>query len=140
MIINDKKLSTSLDVIQQLGQELKGNHHALNELRQLQMFLEYYSEKLIDKTNQLEKSNEELQKQAQYAEHLVKIGELASSLDHNLRNLLVVIISTVKIIEATSKDALDEKTLSRHAQIIDSATKMSHQIEEVLNFVRKKTS
>jgi len=44
----------------------------------------------------------------------------------------------VKIIEATSKDTLDEKTLSRLARITDSTTNMSHQIEEVLNFVRKK--
>ena len=138
MIIDDKKLSTSLNSIQQLEQELKGNYHALNELRQLQILFEYYSEKLIDKTNQLEKSNEELQKQTQRAEHLTKIGELASSLTHNLRNPLGVISSTVKIIEATSKDTLDEKTLSRLARITDSTANMSHQIEEVLNFVRKK--
>jgi len=138
MTIDDKKLSTSLDSIQQLEQELKGNHHALNELRQLQMLFEYYSEKLIDKTNQLEKSNEELQKQTQRAEHLAKIGELASSLTHNLRNPLGVITSTVKIIEATSKDTLDEKTLSRLARITDSAANMFKQIEDVLNFVRKK--
>lgn len=44
----------------------------------------------------------------------------------------------MKIIEATSKDTLDEKTLSRLTRITDSTTNMSHQIEEVLNFVRKK--
>jgi len=138
LIMDEKKLSTSLDSMRQLEQELKGNYHALNELRQLQMLFEYYSEKLVDKTNQLEKSNEELQKQTQRAEQLAKIGELASSLTHNLRNPLGVISSTVKIIEITSKDSLDEKTLSRLARITDSATNMSHQIEDVLNFVRKK--
>jgi len=44
----------------------------------------------------------------------------------------------VKIIEATSKDTLDEKTSSRLSRITDSATNMSKQIEEVLNYVRKK--
>ncbi len=136
--MDEKNLSTSLDSMRQLEQELKGNYHALNELRQLQVLFEYYSEKLLDKTNQLEKSNEELQKQTQRAEHLAKIGELASNLTHNLRNPLGVISSTVKIIEVTSKDSLDEKTLSRLARIADSATNMSHQIEDVLNFVRKK--
>jgi len=138
MTIDDKKLSTSLDSIQQLELELKGNYHALNELRQLSILFEYYNEKLSEKTHQLEKSNEELQKQTQRAEHLTKIGELASSLTHNLRNPLGVIATTVKIIEATSKDTLDEKTLSRLARITDSATNMLHQIEDVLNFVRKK--
>ena len=136
--MDEKNLSTSLGSMQQLEQELKGNYHALNELRQLQMLFESYSEKLSEKTNQLEKSNEELQKQTQRAEQLAKIGELASNLTHNLRNPLGVISSTVKIIEVTSKDSLDEKTLSRLARIADSATNMLHQIEDVLNFVQKK--
>lgn len=138
MTLDDKKLSTSLDSMWQLEQELKGNYHALNELRQLQMLFESYSEKLSEKTNQLEKSNKELQKQTQRAENLAKIGELASSLTHNLRNPLGVITSTVKIIEVTSKDSLDEKTLSRLSRITNSANNMFQQIEDVLNFVRKK--
>jgi len=138
MSLENNKFSGSLDTLKKLEDELKGNYHALNELRQLHLLIEYYNEKLQDKTDQLEKSNKELQKQTQRAENLAKIGELASSLTHNLRNPLGVISSTVKIIEATSKDTLDEKTLSRLARITDSATNMSHQIEEVLNFVRKK--
>ena len=138
MTLDDKKLSTSLDSMWQLEQELKGNYHALNELRQLQLLLESYSEKLLEKTNQLEKSNKELQKQTQRAESLAKIGELASNLTHNLRNPLGVITSTVKIIEVTSKDSLDEKTLSRLSRITNSANNMFQQIEDVLNFVRKK--
>ena len=138
MSSENNKFSGSADAIKKLEDELKGNYHALNELRQLNLLIEYYDEKLADKTIQLEKSNKELQKQTQRAEHLAKIGELASSLTHNLRNPLGVISSTVKIIEATSKDTLDEKTLSRLARITDSTTNMSHQIEEVLNYVRKK--
>ncbi|KAG2478975.1 MAG: putative Histidine kinase [Nitrosopumilales archaeon] len=137
-MLEENKFSGSADAIKKLEDELKGNYHALNELRQLNLLIEYYDEKLADKTIQLEKSNKELQKQTQRAEHLAKIGELASSLTHNLRNPLGVISSTVKIIEATSKDTLDEKTLSRLSQITDSTTNMSHQIEEVLNFVREK--
>jgi len=136
--LEENKFSGSIDTIKKLEDELKGNYHALNELRQLHLLFEYYNEKLTDKTYQLEKSNKELQKQTQRAKHLAKIGELASSLTHNLRNPLGVITSTVKIIEATSKDTLDEKTLSRLSRITDSATNMSKQIEEVLNFVRKK--
>jgi len=137
-VLEENKFSGSADAIKKLEDELKGNYHALNELRQLNLLIEYYDEKLADKTIQLEKSNKELQKQTQRAEHLAKIGELASSLTHNLRNPLGVISSTVKIIEATSKDSLDEKTSSRLSRITDSATNMSHQIEEVLSYVRKK--
>ena len=136
--MEENKFSGSLGTIKKLEDELKGNFHALNELRQLYLLFEYYDERLSEKTHQLKKSNEELQKQTRRAEHLAKIGELASSLTHNLRNPLGVIASTVKIIEATSKDTLDEKTFSRLARITDSTTNMLHQIEEVLNFVRKK--
>jgi len=138
MSLDEKKLSSSLDTIMQLEEELKGNFHALNELRQLHLLFEYYNERLSEKTHQLEKSREELEKQTQRAEHLAKIGELASSLTHNLRNPLGVISSTVQIIEATSKDTLDEKTLSRLSRITSSAANMALQIEDVLNFVRKK--
>ncbi len=138
MSSENNKFSGSADAIKKLEDELKGNYHALNELRQLNLLIEYYDKKLADKTIQLEKSNKELQKQTQRAKHLAKIGELASSLTHNLRNPLGVISSTVKIIEATSKDTLDEKTLSSLSRITDSTTNMSKQIEEVLNYVRKK--
>jgi len=136
--IEDEKLPTSLNCLQQLEQELKGNTHALNELKQLQLLFEYYNERYTGRTEELEKANTELKKQKQLAEHLAKIGELASSLTHNLRNPLGVISTTVEIIEATSKDSLDEKTLSRLSRITDAATNMSHQIEDVLNFVRNK--
>jgi len=136
--MEENKFSNSLDTIKQLEKEFEGNTHTLNELRQLQLLFEYYSEKLSEKTHQLEKANKELEKQTQRAENLAKIGELASSLTHNLRNPVGVISSTVKIIEATSKDSLDEKTLSRLSRITDSATNISNQIEDVLNFVRNK--
>jgi len=130
--------TTNLDSIQQLEQELEGNTHALNELKQLQLLFEYFETRNTEKTLQLEETNKELEKQKQRAEHLAKIGELCSSLTHNLRNPLGVISTTVEIIKATSKDSLDEKTLSRLSRITDSTTNMSSQIEDVLNFVRNK--
>jgi len=138
LTIEDEKPPTNLDSIQQLEQELEGNTYALNELKQLQLLFEYFDTRNKDNTLQLEKANKELEKQKQRVEHLAKVGELASSLTHNLRNPLGVIATTVKIIEATSKDSLDEKTLSRLSRITDSTTNISHQIEDVLNFVRNK--
>jgi len=138
LTVQDKKLSTGLNRIEQLKVELNESFPALNELKQLQLLFEYYDARHTEKARQLEEANKELKKQKQRAEHLAKIGELASSLTHNLRNPLGVISTTVGIIEATSKDSLDEKTLSRLSRITDSATNMSHQIEDVLNFVRNK--
>ena len=138
LTIEDEKLPTGLNHIQQLKTELNENFPALNELKQLQLLFEYYDKKITEKTRQLEEINKELKKQKQRVEHLAKVGELASSLTHNLRNPLGVISATVKIIEETSKDSLDEKILSRLSRITDSAANMSHQIEDVLNYVRNK--
>jgi len=138
LTIEDEKPSTGLNSIEQLKDELNENFPALKELQQLQILFEYYDKRITKKTHQLEEANTELEKQKQRAEHLAKVGELASSLTHNLRNPLGVISTTVKIIEATSKDSLDEKTLSRLSRITDSTTNMSHQIEDVLNYVRNK--
>jgi len=129
---------SNLDSIQQLEVELNGNVPALNELKQLQLLFEYYDTRHKEKTLQLQKAYKELKKQKQLAEHLAKVGELCSSLTHNLRNPLGVISTTVQIIESTSKDSLDEKTLSRLSRITDATTNISHQIEDVLNFVRNK--
>lgn len=85
MELEENKFSGSIGIIKKLEDELKGNFHALNELRQLHLLFEYYNERLTDKTNQLEKSNKELEKQTKRAEYLAKIGELASSLTHNLK-------------------------------------------------------
>jgi len=138
LTIEDEKPPTNLDGIQQLEQEFEGNTHALNELKQLKLLFEYFETRNTEKTHQLQETNKELKKQKQLVEHLAKIGELASSLTHNLRNPLGVISTTVEIIQATSKDSLDEKTLSRLSRITDSTTNMSRQIEDVLNFVRNK--
>ncbi len=98
LTIKDEKLPTSLNRIQQLEKELKGNTHALNELKQLQLLFEYFDTRNKEKTRQLKEAYTELKKQKQLAEHLAKVGELCSSLTHNLRNPLGVISTTVKII------------------------------------------
>lgn len=136
---SQNNVSTNLDSMQQLEAELKGNTRALNELKQLQLLFEYYDTRNTEKTLQLKEAYKELEKQKQRVEHLAKIGELCSSLTHNLRNPLGVISTTVQIIESTSKDSIDKKTLSRLSRITNSTTNMSNQIEDVLNFVRNKS-
>lgn len=135
---NENRFLDSLNVLKKLEQELVGNSHAINELKQLQFLFESYSNKLEEKTDELEKSKIELEKQIKRADRFAEIGESASRLTHNLRNPLTVIISTVKIIEAMSKNSLDKKSFSRLERITDATSNMSHQIEEVLNFVRDK--
>ena len=68
-------------------------------------------------------------------EKLSTIGQLSASLTHDLRNPLSLIINSIQIIDL-SKNNLDEKS-SKCLDIIKSASNiMSHQINDVLDFVR----
>jgi signal transduction histidine kinase len=66
---------------------------------------------------------------------LAAIGELASRLAHDLRNPLSVIKNTVEIMETKPKPRIEERVIyfNRLHRAID---RISHQIEDVLDFVR----
>ena len=68
-------------------------------------------------------------------ERLTAIGELAASLAHNLKNPLATIRSSADILRRESKGTNPEilEVASRMNRAID---RMSHQIDDVLNFVR----
>lgn len=68
-------------------------------------------------------------------ERLTAIGELAASLAHNLKNPLATIRSSADILRRESKRTNPEilEVLSRMNRAID---RMSHEIDDVLNFVR----
>lgn len=71
-------------------------------------------------------------------ERLAAIGELAARLAHDLRNPLSVIKNTVEIMETKPKLRIEDKVIyyNRLHRAID---RMSHQIEDVLDFVRSFT-
>ena len=97
--------------------------------------------KMIDQINQNEKEiklqYDQLQSQTLRIQKLATVGELTSSVSHNLRNPLAVIMGTIGIIEYTTKN-LDEDTKSRLKRISDASSNMKDQIEELLTFVKEK--
>ncbi|WP_268544490.1 sensor histidine kinase [Candidatus Nitrosotenuis cloacae] len=68
-------------------------------------------------------------------ERLAAIGELASRLAHDLRNPLSIIKNTVEIMESKPKISIENRIIyfNRLNRAID---RISHQIEDVLDFVR----
>lgn len=68
---------------------------------------------------------------------LSAIGELSARIAHDLRNPLSVIKNTIDILKILHPD-FDEKTISQLARLERAALRMSHQIDEVLDYVSPK--
>ena len=69
---------------------------------------------------------------------LAAIGELASRLAHDLRNPLSVIKNTLELIRIGINEKDDENIKKRYDRIDRAVSRMSNQIENVLDFVKEK--
>ena len=95
------------------------------------------------RTQELQSERDNLEKQVREktievlkSEKLSTIGELASSLGHDLRNPLTVIKSTFDIMKLKSKDKMEQSTL-QHYELIDHAlSRIIQMVNDMLNFVR----
>jgi two-component system sensor histidine kinase HydH len=72
------------------------------------------------------------------AEKFKTIGELAARLAHDLRNPLSIIKNTVEIMENKQKLRLEERVIY-YGRLRRAIERISHQIEDVLDFVRPVT-
>jgi signal transduction histidine kinase len=70
-------------------------------------------------------------------ERLITIGLIAARLAHDIRNPLSVIKNTVEIMRLKFKDNMDDKVEKQLQMLTNSVTRISHQIEDVLDYVRE---
>lgn len=70
-------------------------------------------------------------------ERLITIGLIAARLAHDIRNPLSVIKNTVEIMRLKFKDNMDEKVEKQLQMLTNSVMRISHQIEDVLDYVRE---
>jgi len=70
-------------------------------------------------------------------ERLITIGLIASRLAHDIRNPLSVIKNTVEIMRLKFKDNMDDKVEKQLQMLTNSVARISHQIEDVLDYVRE---
>ena len=120
---SEKKQSTELNA--KLQENL--NKITISEER-IKQQREHLEIEIRDKTNKLIQ-----------AERLSAIGEISARLAHDLRNPLTVIKGTVEIIKAKNKK-IDTEFSSKQIQMMERAvSRMSNQIDEVLDFVKIQT-
>ncbi len=88
------------------------------------------------KIKKLRSENYEKEIKLNQTERLSAIGELTSRVAHDLRNPLSVMKGSIDLLKIKNKINFDE-SLSRHYEIMSRAiSRMSAQIEDVLDFIR----
>jgi len=132
-------LSRKNDELEQSNQQLQKqkveNFNLTNDLRknlekvvlkdkELELQRDYLSRQVDEKSGELMKS-----------EKLAIIGELASRMAHDLRNPLSTIKNTIEIMESKPKLRIEEK-LQYYGRMRRAMNRMSHQVDDVLDFVR----
>ena len=106
--------------------ELKGKlEHVLEEERELSLQRDFLAKKLDETTQDLIK-----------AEKFAVIGELAARLAHDLRNPLSVMKNTMDIISVKQNLKIEER-LQYITRFRRAVQRMAHQIDDVLDFVKK---
>jgi len=81
---------------------------------------------------------ENFQKELVKKERLSTIGEMAARITHDLRNPLTVIKNSIEILKSKKPEVVKEN--QRYFNMMDeAASRMNHQIDEVLGFVKVKS-
>ena len=128
------------------NEELEKKNKELEKQKQendkLSVDLRQNLEKVVLKEKELELQRDRLKRQvAETSNELVKseklaiIGELASRMAHDLRNPLSTIKNVVEIVESKPRMKIEEK-LQYYGKLRRAIERMSHQVDDVLDFVR----
>ena len=118
----------------QLENETKQSKE-LNQIVEKDMIkVSKFDKEIRNKKKELESEVKEKTERLVKAERLSAIGELAARVAHDLRNPLSVIKAATELIEVKSGE---EKPFAKQLGMIErSIGRMSHQIEDVLDFVK----
>ena len=132
-------LSRKNDELEQSNQQLQKHKVENNKLT---IDLRKNLEKVVLKEKELELQRDYLTRQVDEksselmkSEKLSIIGELASRMAHDLRNPLSTIKNTIELMESKPKLKIEEK-LQYYGRLRRAMNRMSHQVDDVLDFVR----
>lgn len=128
------------DELKRANQELEKQK---NYNQQISLELKVKLEKVLEKERELASQRDFLARQLEAAtkdlikaEKFAVVGELAARLAHDLRNPLSVIKNTMDIMSARPNMRIEER-LQYTSRFQRAVQRMSHQIDDVLDFVKK---
>ncbi|HWP78581.1 MAG TPA: ATP-binding protein [Candidatus Nitrosotenuis sp.] len=127
LLINKiKELKVAKEKTDELNTKLQDNMAKLEETQQaLSQQRDQLKEEVRKKTNELLK-----------VERLSAIGQLSARIAHDLRNPLNVIQNTSKILRIRLDKKLDDKSREQWERLDRAVYRMSHQLEDVMDYVR----
>lgn len=129
---NDELIKSNMDLekqkfhYDQMTRDLKSKlDTVLSKEKELSMQRDFLAKQVDEKTQDLIK-----------AEKFTVIGELAARLAHDLRNPLSIVKNTMDIMRAKPNMRIEEK-LQHFGRFDRAIQRMTHQIDDVLNFVKR---
>ena len=121
----NKELQKQKEENVKLTKDLRNNlEKVVLKEKEIELQRDYLSRQVDEKSSELMKS-----------EKLAIIGELASRMAHDLRNPLSTIKNTIELMESKPKLKIEEK-LQYYGKLRRAMNRMSHQVDDVLDFVR----
>ncbi len=130
---NDELIKLNLELEKQkfhygqITRDLKSKlDQVLSKEKELSMQRDFLAKQVVD-----EKTRDLMN-----AEKFTVIGDLATRLAHDLRNPLSIVKNTMDIMRAKPNMGIEEK-LQRFGMFDRAIQRMTHQIDDILNFVKK---
>ena len=121
-----KELKKSKTESEELNDRLQDTVAHLEELQaQLEQQNEELEYKVKEKTEQVLKS-----------ERLATIGELSARIAHDLRNPLSILKNTVEVMRIELEPTAKESTVKNFARLERAISRISYQVEDVLDYLR----
>ncbi len=132
LVTKVEQLKKEKEQTQELNEKLQEH---LAELEETTCKLEETQEELQNERDNLERQVKLKTEQLLKSEKLSAIGELSARIAHDMRNPLSVIKNSLEIMKSKQKN-MDAKTKMEWDRIDRSIFRMSHQVDDVLDYVK----
>ncbi|TBR08682.1 MAG: GHKL domain-containing protein [Candidatus Nitrosotenuis sp.] len=136
-VVKEFKESKMKLMYKHLEEEQQLTKHLNDTLQTNLMTISKLDEALEQRKNQLEIEVKEKTKQILDSEKLSAIGELSARLAHDIKNPLTTIKGTVKLLKTLQGKQIDEYVMKRFEMMDDSIFRISHQVDGVLDYLKK---
>jgi signal transduction histidine kinase len=133
---NEELIQLLVNKVKELKTEKKITDDLNTRLQNNMIVLEETQEKLATQRDLLQAEVAHKTEELLKVERLSAIGQLSARVAHDLRNPLNVIQNTSKILKIRLEEKLDEKSREQWERLDRAIYRMSHQLEDVMDYVR----